>query len=111
MLACATVAAFLGQPAWAAAAGAGLALIYWVIDALIWRQARQRKDLALGLALRGMVLRLAAPVLGLLVLALLDRPATATAALSFIAAFTVYNLVRSTTYPQASPPAGQARLQ
>jgi hypothetical protein len=111
ILASATVAAFVDQPAWAAVAGAGLVLIYWIIDALIWRRARQRKDLALGLAMRGMVLRLAAPVFGLLVIALLDRPATATAALSFLAAFTVYNLVRSTTYPQATPPAGQARLQ
>lgn len=105
------MAAFVGQPVWAAVAGGGLVLVYWIIDALIWRRARERRDLALGLALRGMVLRLAAPVLGLLVIALLDRPAMATAALSFLAAFTVYNLVRTTTYPQASPPAGQARLQ
>ncbi len=111
MLACATVAAFLGQPVWAAAVGAGLALAYWGLDALIWLRAREHKDLALGLALRGMVVRIAVPIIGLVVIALVDKPATATAALSFLAAFTVYNLVRHTTYPQAAPPAGQARLQ
>ena len=37
ILACATVAAFVGQPVWAAAAGAGLALVYWALEALTWR--------------------------------------------------------------------------
>jgi len=111
MLACATVAAFVGQPVWAAAAGAGLALVYWALEALTWHRARDRKDLALGLALRGMALRIGAVVAGLVVIAVLDRPATATAALSFLAGFTLYNLIRPITYPQATPPTGQARLQ
>ena len=111
MLACATVAAFLGQPVWAAAAGAGLGLVYWALEALTWRRARDRKDLALGLALSGMALRIGVVIVGLVVIAVLDRPAVPAAAISFLAAFTLYNLIRPLTYPQATPPAGQARLQ
>jgi hypothetical protein len=105
------VAAFVGQPVWAAVAGAGLAIAYWALEMLTWRRARGRKDLALGLAMRGMALRIGVVIVGLVVIAVLYRPATATAALSFLAGFTVYNLVRPITYPQATPPAGQARLQ
>jgi hypothetical protein len=105
------VAAFVDQPVWAAVAGAGLAIAYWALEALTWRRARDRKDLALGLAMRGMVLRVGVVVVGLVVVAMLDRPAVATAALSFLAAFTLYNVIRPITYPQATPPAGQARLQ
>jgi hypothetical protein len=48
---------------------------------------------------------------GLVVVGVLDRPSFAAAALSFLAAFTLYVLVRPFTYPTASTPAGQARLQ
>jgi hypothetical protein len=105
------VAAFVGQPVWAAAAGGGLALLYWALDALTWRRARDRQGLALGLAMRGMALRIGVVLAGLITIAVLDRPATATAALSFLAGFTIYNLIRPITYPQATPPAEQARLQ
>lgn len=110
-LACATVAAFVGQPAWAAAAGAGLVLVYWLLEALTWRRARGREDLALGVALGGMAVRIAVVLAGLVVIGVLDRPAFAAAALSFLAAFTLYVLVRPFTYPTAATPAGQARLQ
>jgi hypothetical protein len=96
---------------WAAVAGAGLALVYWGLEVLTWRRARDRDDLALGLALRGMFARLAVVLTGLIVIGLLDRPAFPVAALSFLAAFTLYVLVRPVTYPTASTPAGQARLQ
>jgi hypothetical protein len=105
------VAAFVGQPSWAAAAGAGLALVYWAIELLTWRRARDRHDLALGVALSGMGLRLFVVLAGLVVIGVLDRPAFPTAALSFLAAFTLYILVRPITYPTAPTPAGQARLQ
>ena len=36
------MAAFVGQPVWAAAAGAGLALVYWALEVLTWRRARDR---------------------------------------------------------------------
>jgi hypothetical protein len=111
ILACATVAAFVGQPVWAAAAGAGLALLYWALEALTWRRARCRQDLALGLALGGMGVRIAVILIGLVLIGVLDKPAFPAAAVSFLAAFTLYILVRPFTYPSASAPAGQARLQ
>jgi hypothetical protein len=105
------VAAFVGQPAWAAAAGAGLVLVYWALEALTWWRARDRQDLALGVALGGMGVRIAVVLIGLVIIGVLDRPAFPAAALSFLAAFTLYILVRPFTYPTASAPAGQARLQ
>lgn len=104
------MAAFVGQPVWAAAAGAGLAFVYWALELLTWRRARDRQDLALGIALSGMAARLAAVLAGLVVIGVLDRPAFPAAALSFLAAFTLYILVRPMTYPTASTPAGHARL-
>ena len=101
----------MGQPAWAAAVGAGLALVYWALETLTWWRARDRKDLALGVALGGMAVRLAVVLVGLTLVGVLDKPAFPAAALSFLAAFTLYILVRPFTYPSASAPAGQARLQ
>jgi hypothetical protein len=105
------VAAFVGQPVWAAVAGAGLGLVYWALEALTWRRARDRQDLALGLALGGMGVRIAVVLIGLIAIGVLDKPAFPTAALSFLVAFTLYILVRPFTYPSAGAPAGQARLQ
>ena len=105
------MAAFVGQPVWAALAGSGLALVYWGLETLTWRRARDRQDLALGVALSGMGMRLVVVLAGLAVIGVLDRPSFPTAALSFLAAYTLYILVRPFTYPTASTPAGQARLQ
>jgi hypothetical protein len=105
------VAAFVDQPVWAALVGAGLALVYWGLEILTWRRARDRQDLALGVALSGMGVRIAVVLAGLVVVGVLDRPSFPTAALSFLVAFTLYVLVRPLTYPTASTPAGQARLQ
>jgi hypothetical protein len=58
-----------------------------------------------------MAVRLAVVLVGLVLIGVLDRPAFPTAALSFLAAFTLYILVRPITYPTASTPASQARLQ
>ena len=105
------MAAFVGQPVWAAAAGAGLALVYWALEAITWWRARDRQDLALGIALGGMAVRIAVVLIGLVLIGVLDRPAFPAAALSFLVAFTLYILVRPVTYPTAPTPAGQARLQ
>lgn len=105
------MAAFVGQPVWAAAAGAGLALVYWALEAITWWRARDRQDLALGVALGGMAVRIAVVLIGLVLIGVLDRPAFPAAALSFLVAFTLYILVRPVTYPTAPTPAGQARLQ
>ena len=103
------VAAFLDKPLWAALAGGFLMLAYWGLEALTWRRAREREALALGLAVGGMGVRLAV-VLGVLVLVgVLARPAFATAALSFMAGFTVYIGLRPLTY--AAAPAPRKRVQ
>jgi hypothetical protein len=111
VLACATVAAFVGQPVWAAVVGSGLALVYWGLEALTWRRARDRRDLALGLAVGGMVVRLLVVLVVLIIVGLLDRPAFATAALSFLAAFTVYMAVRPFTYLGPVPSANDVRAR
>jgi len=92
---CAAVAAATGNPVWAAALGAGLALLMWGLEYLCWRRARVSSfNGAVAVALGGMMLRLAA-VLGILVVVgVLDRDAFATTALSFLAAFTVYGALR-----------------
>jgi hypothetical protein len=105
---CAGVAGALGRPVWAAALGAGLVLLTWALDTLVWRQAgARRRGLALDVALGGLVVRLAVSVGALAAIGLLARPAFATAALSFVVAFTAYlpirtiALVRSSTQREA----------
>ena len=103
---CVVVAVLAGRPVWAAALGAGLVLAYWAMEALTWRRARERRDLALGLAVGGMVVRFAL-VLGVLILVgVFAGPAFATAALAFLACFTVYLGVRVFTYAPLARPAG-----
>ena len=99
--ACALVAAAAGRPAWAAALGAGLALLYWALEALTWRRARTRSGLALGLAVGGMALRLAAVLAVLVAVGLLARSAFATTAVAFMVAFGVYQFLKPLTYSTA----------
>jgi hypothetical protein len=93
---CAGVAGVLDRPVWAAALGAGLVLLTWILDTLAWRQAGAReRGLALDVALGGLIVRLAVSLGALVAIGLLARPAFATAALSFVAAFTAYLPVRT----------------
>jgi len=93
--ACVAVAAATGNPVWAAALGAGLALLMWALEYLAWRRARSASfNGAVAVALGGMVLRLAVVMGVLVVVGILDRAAFATAALSFLAGFTVYTGLR-----------------
>ena len=68
--------------------------------------ARQqdRDDLALGLAVGGMGMRLAVVLGVLVVVGVLARPAFPAAALSFMAGFTVYLGLRPLTYVTPSKP-------
>lgn len=93
------VAAATGRPAWAAALGAGLALLYWGLEYLGWRRAREATfNGAVAVALGGMMLRLAVVLGVLIVVGVLARDAFATAALSFLAGFTVYTGLRLFLY-------------
>ena len=105
----AVVAGLLGQAVWAAALGAGLCLGYWALEALAWRRgAAVPFGAALGVALGAMVLRFAL-VLGVLILVgVFARPDFATAALAFLASFSVYVGVRLFTYPPAPGTAHEA---
>ena len=107
-VASAVVAGLLGRPVWAAALGAGLCLGYWALEALAWRRAAAVPfGAALGVALGAMVLRFAL-VLGVLILiGVFARPDFATAALAFLASFSVYVGVRLFTYPPAPGTARQ----
>jgi len=101
---CVVVAAVAGRPVWAAALGAGLVLAYWAMEALTWRRARERRDLALGLAVGGMAVRLAVALAVLVIVGVVARATFATTALAFLACFTVYLGVRAFTYaPRALP--------
>jgi hypothetical protein len=103
---CVAVAALAGQPVWAAALGAGLVLAYWAIEALTWRRARERRGLALGLAVGGMAVRLAVALGVLVLVGVFARTAFATTALAFLACFTVYLGVRFFMYAPLARPAG-----
>ncbi len=101
--AAAILTAALGRPVWAACLGAGLVLVYWGLEVLAWRRAERTSfNGAVAVALGGAALRLVAVLGALVAVGLLARPAFATAALSFLAAFTVYAALRLFLYPVAS---------
>jgi hypothetical protein len=108
-VACALVAAVVGWPAWAAAVGAGLVLGYWALEQAVWRRARRRPGLALGTAIGGMLVRILLVLAVLVIVGLLARPAFAATALSFLAAFTLYGVVRLFAFPGAEQPDGRAQ--
>jgi hypothetical protein len=85
------VAAAVERPAWAAAVGVALVAVYWALEELAWRRG-VRGDFAdaVAVALGGMVLRFAAVLGGLVLVAVLARPVFATTAVTFLAAFTIY---------------------
>jgi hypothetical protein len=89
------VAAAVGRPVWAALVGVALVAVYWALDELTWRRGvRGEFADAVAVALGGMVMRIATVIGGLVIVALLARPALSTAALSFLFGFTVYFAVR-----------------
>ncbi len=109
--AAAAAAATLGRPVWAAALGAALALACWGLEALSWRRGAEAEiKAAIAVAIGGMVLRFALVLGVLLLVGLFARGALATAAISFLAAFTLYVGLRLFMYPMTPPRRpGQAR--
>jgi len=106
---CGLVAALLGHAAWAGVLGGGLVMVYWALEALTWRRARDRRDLALGTAIGGMFLRICVVLTVLVVVALVARPEAATAILAFALVFTVYLPLRMFTYSETHVSSGSER--
>lgn len=96
-------AALLGREAWAAVLGAGLVVVYWLLELLAARLgARGSFANALAVGLGGMVARLAV-VLGVLVaIGLFARPAFPEAALSFLLVYSTYQVLRLFAHPALS---------
>jgi hypothetical protein len=109
VLACSTVAAFVGQPVWAAAAGSSLALVYWALEVVAWRSAsRGTFNHAVASAVAGAVARMALALVCLVLIGVFARDAFPAAALSFLAAFTVYMTVRIFTFAGEPAPTREA---
>jgi len=112
ILGCATVAAFLEQPVWAAAAGAGLVLVFWALEALAWRSAaRGSFNHAVFAAVGGAAVRMGCVLVCLVLIGVFARPAFPAAALSFLAAFTVYLGVRLVAFDTQPTTARGARTR
>lgn len=105
---CAGVAALVGKPAWAAALGSALMLLYWALETLAWRRGEASGSVsgALGVALGGMVIRLVTVISALALVGVFAQSAFATAAVSFLVVFTLYLPLRLLGYNGLS---GQTR--
>jgi len=104
------VAAFVGQPVWAAAAGAGLALVYWAFEVLAWRSAsRGTFNHAVAATVAGAAARMAVALVCLVLVGVFARTAFPAAALSFLAAFTLYMTVRIFTFAGEPAPTREVR--
>ena len=69
----AVVAALIGRPAWAAALGAALVLVYWALELLAARRARGATPAgSVAVALGGMIARFAVVLGALIVVGLAD---------------------------------------
>lgn len=104
----AVVAAAVHRPAWGASLGAALVLVYWALEVLAARLAGHASVAGtVALALGGMFARFAV-VLGVMVLiGFADRPVFADVALSFLAVYTVYMVVRLVAHPLHMVKAGR----
>ncbi len=104
----AVVAATVHRPAWAASLGAALVLAYWALEQLAARLAGHASAAGtVALALGGMVARFVV-VLGVMVLiGFVDRPAFADVALTFLAVYTIYMVVRLIAHPLHAVKAGR----
>lgn len=103
------MAAFVGQPVWAALCGAGLGLVFWGLEALAWRSASKGTfNHAVLAAVGGAAVRMAVVLVCLVLIGVFARPAFPAAALSFLAAFTVYLGVRISAFSGEPTPRREA---
>ena len=111
-LACATVAAFLDQPVWAALLGAGLVILYWGLEALAWRRARTGSfNRAVAAAVGGAALRMAVALGCLVLVGVLAKAAFPVVAVAFMISFTAYLGIRLFAFGAGSDHPGGARPQ
>jgi hypothetical protein len=96
----ALVAALVGRPAWAAALGAALVLVYWALELLAAYRARGASPAgSVAVALGGMMARFAVVLGALIVVGLAARADFAVVALAFLAVYTVYMVIRLVANP------------
>jgi hypothetical protein len=96
----ALVAALVGRPAWAAALGAALVLVYWALELLAAYRAREATPAgSVAVALGGMMARFAVVLGVLIVVGLAARADFAVVALAFLAVYTVYMVIRFVANP------------
>ena len=102
-VACGVVAGLLGHSVWAALLGAALVVVYWLLELLSARLgARGSFSNALAVGLGGMVVRFAVVVGALVAVGFLARPVFADAAVSFLIAYSAYQVVRLVAHPAFS---------
>jgi hypothetical protein len=101
--ACGVVAGLLGRSVWAAVLGAALVVVYWVLELQSARLgARGSFSNALAVGLGGMVVRFTVVVGVLVAVGFLARPVFAEAALSFLIAYSAYQVLRLVAHPAFS---------
>jgi len=100
---CGVVAALLERQAWAAALGAALVVVYWLLELLAARLgARGSFANALAVGLGGMVARMVVVLGALAAIRFLAKPAFPEAALSFLLAYSAYQVLRLFAHPALS---------
>jgi hypothetical protein len=95
IVACTAAAALAGQTAWAAACGATVVLVMWMLEKLTVRLgSRGTVAHGIGVGVAGMVVRMALAVGVLVAIGLAARPSFKEATFAFLASYTVYIFAR-----------------
>jgi hypothetical protein len=108
-VACGVVAGLLGRSVWAALLGAALVVVYWSLELLTVKLgSRGSFSNALAVGLGGMMIRFAVVLGALVAVGLLARPAFPEAALSFLIAYSAYQLLRLIAHPGLAGRTGES---
>jgi hypothetical protein len=96
----AVVAVLLGKSVWATSLGAALVVVYWLLELLFIRRARQASSGgAVAVTLAGMLVRFVIVLGSLVALGVWRRPVFLDAVVGFLGAYTVYMMVRLLSKP------------
>lgn len=100
VVACVAVAALAGGTVWSAAVGSLLVVVYWLLERLFARLgAKGSFGHGMAVGVGGMAVRLALVVGVLVAIGVTARDAFASAALAFLATYTVYMFARLWHHP------------